>query len=272
MCLIFFRELVSWQTLARRTAALTLVFLAVNSIAALPTNTLVDAPTPGGSNTITRYSLTLPEGWSEMAPEQVAAIASPRKGTTGPRRTTRGYFLTNSTGLLPTPFISVEETGFRRIPENYLNMLANENLRNMAVFDHVRAEGVMENDIEETSYDTNLHLLRVTLERLDPVAGRLREINHIHYTEHGSITVTCAAKTSEFPMWTNVFSQVLGSFRVAPGEHYQSRPASEEAPVAVAHAQSALKFRFALMGIGIFGPLIAWFLKRRFGEVRSDEI
>jgi hypothetical protein len=157
---------------------------------------------------------------------------------------------------------------YRRISETYLRMLVKEDLRRMAVFDHVRSEGILERDIHETDYDTNRHLLQVTLQRLDPTLGRVREIDQVYYTETGSITLSVAARAAEFDTWTNVFNQVLASFSVAPEIRYKPRPPGEELQV----TRSAIKSRFSLLGIGMLASIVLAIVKWRSGRVMSDEI
>lgn len=230
-----------------------------------------DMPIEAQSNSApARFTLKIPAGWTNLLKEQIAALEGEPSGKPGPSRTSVGYTVVGAQGLIPTPLIFVQDIGYRRIPEQVLNMLANESLREMALRDHIRPDGFEAADILETDYDTNRHVLTVTLERHDPVLGRMREIDHIHYAERGSITLTCAARPEDFSTWTNVFAETLASFRLAPELQYRVRPESALQPVEM--AQSALKARLFFFGIATFGPIIGWFLKRRFCEVRSDEI
>jgi hypothetical protein len=214
------------------------------------------------------FSLTVPAGWKELPAEQVAALVGADEKSVARGDTAHIYAPAGTESLRPPALVTVSAMRYRRISETYLRMLANEDLRRMAVFDHVRGEGVLERDIQETSYDTNRHLLQVTLQRLDPALGRVQEIDHVYYTENGSITVSAAARAREFDSWTNAFHQVLASFAVAPEVQYKPRPPGEELQV----ARTAVKTRFSILGIGMLTSIILAIVKWRSSRVMSDEI
>jgi len=214
------------------------------------------------------FSLTIPAGWKELPAAQVAALLDPND-----KNATRGdgacmYAPAATESLRPPALVTVSAVRYRRISASYLRMLEDEDLRRMAVFDHVRGEGVLERDIHETEYDTNRHLLQVTLQRADPTLGRVREIDHVYYTETGSITLSVAARAEEFDAWTNAFNQVLTSFSVAPEIRYKPRPPGEELQL----ARTAIKSRFSLLGIGVLASIVMAIVKWRSGRVMSDEI
>jgi hypothetical protein len=214
------------------------------------------------------FSLAIPAGWKELPAEQVAALLEPNEKSAARGDGAYIYAPANTESLRPAALVTVSAMRYRRISETYLRMLANEDLRRMAVFDHVRGEGVLERDIHETEYDTNRHLLQVTLQRADPTLGRIREIDHVYYTETGSITLSVAARVEEFDTWTNAFNQVLASFSVAPEIQYKPRPPGDELQV----ARTAIRSRFSLLGIGMLASIIMAIVKWRSGRVMSDEI
>lgn len=214
------------------------------------------------------FSLTIPAGWKELPAPQVAALLEPNEKNTAHGDSACMYAPAATESLRPPALVTVSAMRYRRISETYLRMLADEDLRRMAVFDHVRGEGVLERDIHETEYDTNRHLLQVTLQRADPILGRVREIDHVYYTETGSITLSVAARAEEFDAWTNAFNQVLASFSVAPEIRYKPRPPGEELQV----ARTAIRSRFSLLGIGMLASIIMAIVKWRSGRVMSDEI
>ena len=231
-----------------------------------------DTPTNLVSLTITNqrdhFTVTIPAGWKELPAAQEAVLLGGDEKNSARGDSAYAYAPATTDSLRPPALATVSAMRYRRIPESYLRMLVDEDLRRMAVLDHVRGEGVLERDIGDTAYDTNRHVLHVNLLRTDPIQGRIRETDHVYYTQNGSITLSVAARAEEFDTWTNAFDQVLASFAIAQEVRYKPRPPGEEIQV----AQAAVKSRFSILGIGLLTSIFMAIVKWRSSRVMSDEI
>ena len=214
------------------------------------------------------FTVTMPAGWKELPAAQVAVLLGGDEKSAARGDSAYAYAPATTDSLRPPALATVSAMRYRRIPESYLRMLVDEDLRRMAVLDHVRGEGVLERDIGDTAYDTNRHVLQVTLLRTDPIQGRIRETDHVYYTQNGSITLSVTARADEFDTWTNSFDQVIASFTIAPEIRYKPRPPGEEIQV----AQAAVKSRFSILGIGLLTSIFMAIVKWRSSRVMSDEI
>ena len=214
------------------------------------------------------FAVTLPIGWKEMEPELAGAFVDRARLPKPGEIKAYGYELASAKGLMETPVVVVQVLRLARIPERFLGVLSNKELRRKAVCDMLKREGVLERDILDTGYNTNRQLLRMSIIKVDPHAGRLRALNGILFTDTGSINILCLAKAEEFAAWSGPFDKILESFYIDPAIRYRPRAAEAIA------AQSRARESYFLI-ITIAPPLIGliYFFCRRYADtVRSDEI
>jgi hypothetical protein len=212
------------------------------------------------------FTLTLPSGWEEM-PSELNGVFFDPDAIPGHKLNAYGYQLSTAEGLLDTPFVTVHVLTGLRIPERLLAALTNEELRRKAILDQLKREGFLERDVLETSYDTNLHAMRVSLIKTEH-GVKMRALNSMFYTQRGVITVSCVAEAGEFNLWSKMFSQVLDSFEISPAVRYQARPGAEHLHPSL----EAAKWRAQVWLFAFVGSIV-WFIFRwRQNRIMSDEI
>jgi len=217
------------------------------------------------------FSIVVPTNWAEMDTQVIEALVDPYAEDQYAARfpTARyGYGPPMSDTIPDPPYIAIQVRKSGRMADRLVALQSKEDFLRTNVVRMLRKSGVLERNVEDTSYDTNKHMVRFSFTKIGPlVRDRLRVTNLAFFTEEGAINVTSVCSTTQWETWKGTIESAFASFQVADRLQYKPRGIA-------AVAERGSGFGTFLMTIGVFivTPIVFMIYRRRAGDVMSDEI
>lgn len=241
----------------------------------LTTSAATDSTPSGNTNRFEgpagQFTIDLPADWKPISPKVLLALIDPyaRDHAADSGRVLQyGFGPEVSDTLTNPPYLMIELNRIGRLPERVMALQADKDFLQRALVTGFKRVGVSEYKILDTSYDNERHVARLSYTQIEPFTqSELRTVESVYYTENGAVRAMAVCPNADWTTWSNTIETTLASVKIPERLHYKSRPGLASA------SRSAASFEmFFIFGVPLVS-LISWFvLKRRCGEIMTDEI
>jgi hypothetical protein len=213
-----------------------------------------------------RFTITLTPEWKEMSTQEAEAFINPLGMLTNNVKSA-GYELRLPEDRMAFVFVNV--TTNARVPDRFLALLQNDILRRKTILSPLPIEGIAEKDYLDSSFDTNRHLLRISISQRDELGERTRLLQGTWFTELGAVSVTCLTAAEAYPTLAKTFLRAVETLQLDSAVAYRPRPV-----VASAHSPqgTANRVRFMFGFVGLIGAAVLTMARYFSNRVMSDEV